>query len=188
MALIILLIAAVVVGYFLARSRYSKAIDDTTDKVTTTSRSWADRAGGWVQTRVLGRKSADPFREWAAGPGAESLPDDFKEWLSGLSDEEAEEFTRSLDNYSSSLDYSLTTLEEGGYDGKPALMEVYVEAIVIYSQEYRKAREVQQAEAEKEEEKAEEKQVVDSTDGKKPAEKSTSRRKRETSEASGSAA
>ena len=104
-----------------------------------------------MNTKVLRRKSAQPFQEWAAEVGAEYLPDDFKEWLADLSDAEATDFIRSLDEYASSLDYSLNDLVEGGYDGKPALMQVFVEAIVIYSQEYRKAREVQQAEVDKEE-------------------------------------
>ena len=186
MALIILVIAAVVIGYFLARSRYSDSIDDTAGKVSSTSRSWADSASGWVNTRVLRRKTAEPFREWAAGPGAEQLPNDFSEWLAGLSDEEAAEFTKALDKYSARLGYSLSELVEGDYDGKPALMQVFVEAIVIYSQEYRKAREVQTAEAEKDE--AEGNEDSASADEKKPAEKSTSRRKQATSETSESAA
>ena len=188
MALIILVIAAVVIGYFLARSRYSDTIDETTGKVSTTSRSWADNASGWVNTRVLRRKSAEPFQEWAAGPGAEQLPNDFKEWLEGLSDEQATEFIRALDKYAASLGYSLTELVEGGYDGKPALMQVFVEAIVIYSQEYRKAREVQQAEADKEDATPVDDEASASADEKKPAKKSPSRRKMEASETSESAA
>ena len=186
MALIILVIVAVVIGYFLARSRYSDTIDETAEKVSSTSRSWADSAGGWVNTRVLRRKSAEPFQEWAAGPGAEQLPDDFKEWLECLSDEETTEFIRSLDKYSASLGYSVDKLVEGGYDGKPALMQVFVEAIVIYSQEYRKAREVQQAEAEKDTTEGDE--ASNSKEDKKPAEKSVSRRKQGASETSESTA
>lgn len=186
MALIILVIVAVVIGYFLARSRYSDTIDETAEKVSSTSRSWADSAGGWVNTRVLRRKSVEPFREWVTGPGAEQLPDDFKEWLEGLSDEETTEFVRSLDKYSASLGYSIDELVEGGYDGKPALMQVFVEAIVIYSQEYRKAREVQQAEAEKDTTEGDE--TSTSKEDKKPAEKSVSRRKQGASETSESAA
>jgi hypothetical protein len=188
MALIILVIAAVVIGYFLARSRYSETIDDTADRVSTTSRSWADSAGGWVNTRVLRRKTAEPFREWAAGPGAEQFPDDFNEWLAGLSNEDAKDFVQALDKYAASLGYSLTDLVEGGYDGNPALMQVFVEAIVIYSQEYRKAREVQQAEAEKDADENEVSEDANVADEKQPAEKNTSRRKRATSETSESAA
>ena len=188
MALIILVIVAVVIGYFLARSKYSDSIDETTEKVSSTTRSWADSAGGWVNTKVLGRKSAEPFQEWAAGPGAEYLPDDFKEWLKDLSDAEATDFIRALDEYASSLSYSLNDLVEGGYDGKPALMQVFVEAIVIYSQEYRKAREVQQAEADKDEAAPADDEASTSADEKKPAEKSTSRRKQGASETSESVA
>jgi hypothetical protein len=185
MALIILVIVAVVIGYFLARSRYSDTIDETAEKVSSTSRSWADSAGGWVNTRVLRRKSSEPFREWAAGPGAEQLPDDFKEWLEGLSDEETTEFIQSLDKYSASLGYSLDELVEGGYEAKPAMMQVFVEAIVIYSQEYRKAREVHQTEVEKEDTPEDDEA---SAEEKKPAEKSVSRRKQGSAETSESAA
>jgi hypothetical protein len=188
MALIILVIAAVVIGYFLARSKYSDSIDETTEKVSSTTRSWADSAGGWVNTKVLRRKSAQPFQEWAAGVGDEYLPDDFKEWLADLSDAEATDFIRALDEYASSLNYSLNVLVEGGYDGKPALMQVFVEAIVIYSQEYRKAREVQQAEVDKEEDSPADDKSAAGADEKKPAEKSTSRRKQAASETSESVA
>ncbi|GAG01209.1 unnamed protein product, partial [marine sediment metagenome] len=98
------------------------------------------------------------------------------------------DFTRALNEYAASLGYSLTDLVEGDYDGKPALMQVFVEAIVIYSQEYRKAREVQQAEADKEEAAPADDEASASTEVKKPAEKSTSRRKRGESETSESAA
>ena len=48
MELLLLLLVAGVVGYFLAGSRFSKPIDDTAEKVSQTSKSWADKAGdGW---------------------------------------------------------------------------------------------------------------------------------------------
>jgi hypothetical protein len=51
MELLLLLLVAGVVGYFLAGSRFSKPIDDTTDKISQTSKSWVDRAGDWWRDR-----------------------------------------------------------------------------------------------------------------------------------------
>jgi len=51
MELLLLLLVAGVVGYFLAGSRFSKPIDNTAEKVSQTSRSWVDRAGEWWRGR-----------------------------------------------------------------------------------------------------------------------------------------
>ena len=56
---------------------------------------------------------------------------------------------------------------------QPALLQSYVEAVVVYSDAFRKAQEAsQEAESAVEEE-----APAPSTDGKKPAEKTTSRRR-----------
>jgi hypothetical protein len=175
-ALILLIAAAFIAGYYLSRSKYSEQIDDATEKVSSTSKSWTDKAGGWVQDRVGRGKDGDSFKEWATGPGAEYMPDDFKEWVADLSDEETETFTQALVNYSKGLGFDLSALEKGVYDNNPALMQVYVEAVVVYSQEYRKAR---QAHLESEEvaEQAEDESKAEAST--KAAQKSTSRRKKE---------
>jgi len=175
-ALLLLIVAAIVIGYYLSRSKYSEHIDDVTEKVTSTSKSWTDKAGGWVQVRVGRGKDGDSFKEWPTDPGAEFLPDDFKEWLSDLSDEETEEFTQALTNYSKGLGYDLSALEKGVYDNNPALMQVYVEAVVVYSQEYRKARQAHLEAEEVAEQATDESEAKAST---KAAQKSTSRRKKE---------
>ena len=175
-ALLLLIIAAIVIGYYLSRSKYSEHIDDATEKVTSTSKSWTDKAGDWVQVRVGRGKDGDSFKEWATGPGAEYLPDDFKEWLSDLSDEETEMFTQALTNYSKGLGYDLSALEKGVYDNNPALMQVNVEAVEEYSQEYRKARQAH-LEAEEVAEQAEDESEAKAST--KAAQKSTSRRKKE---------
>jgi hypothetical protein len=179
MTLLLFIIIAVVIGYFFARSRYSQSIDDTAGKVAASSRSWSGRADDWWKSRVMKRSPALPFKEWAAGPGADLLPEDFKSWLAGLSEQDATDFTRALDAYSSDLGYSLKELVDGEYASKPAMMSVFVEAIVVYSQEFRKAKEVDEI-AEEEEEP----EVVKA----EPAARQTSRRRKqppaETSEAS----
>ena len=47
MELLVLVIIAGVVGYFLAGSRFSKPIDDTTGKVADTTRDLAGKTEGW---------------------------------------------------------------------------------------------------------------------------------------------
>ncbi|OGO36033.1 MAG: hypothetical protein A2W35_15115 [Chloroflexi bacterium RBG_16_57_11] len=55
MQLLFLLLVAGVVGYFIARSRLSKPIDDATGKVAESSRSVADKTEGWWR-RTFGKK------------------------------------------------------------------------------------------------------------------------------------
>ena len=177
MSLIILLIAAIIVGYWLSRSKYSKSVDDTAGKVTTTSRSWADRAGGWWQVHVMGQPDTEPFLEWAINEGSDLFPEELRTWVDGLSDEEGREFVKGLDNYANGLGYNLNKLVEGGYEGKPALLQVFVEAIVVYSQEYRKAKEVD-IDSDKQVDDVPEEVPAEEV---KPAQKRASRRKRGTS-------
>ena len=180
MTLLLFIIIAVVIGYFFARSKFSQSIDDTAARVASSSRSWTGRADDWWQANVRKRSLVVPFKEWAAGPGSDLLPEEFNSWLAGLSDKEAAEFTQSLASYSSDLGYSLKDLVEDEYANKPAMMSVYVEAIVVYSQEFRKAKEVEEVPEKTEEDQPPAKKA-------KPAAKQSSRRRRkpstETSEA-----
>ena len=78
MQLLILLI----IGYDLARSKYSKSIDDATSKITDSSRSAADKVEGWwrrvftknkpPQSEVVEGQAADVSEEPA--PPAEKQP------------------------------------------------------------------------------------------------------------------
>jgi hypothetical protein len=67
MQLLFLLLVAGVVGYFIARSRLSKPIDDASGKVAETSRSMADKTEGWWK-RTFGKKdqAADQVIEGSA--------------------------------------------------------------------------------------------------------------------------
>lgn len=55
MQLLILLLVAGVIGYFVARSRFSQSIDSATEKVADSSRGVADKAEGWWR-RTFGKK------------------------------------------------------------------------------------------------------------------------------------
>ncbi len=177
MELILILILAGGIGYLFARSKYRKNVDAAVDTVATSSKSYTNKATGWWRRR-FGKKN-DPFRAWATGPGAPYFDDAFKTWLAGLSEEEAKAFSKSLEGYSNGLGFDLSKVEKGELDKQPALMQVFVEAVVVYSGAYRKARQAHQDVATNSGEKSEE----PATEEKKAAEKSVSRRKSDGAEA-----
>jgi hypothetical protein len=59
MQLVILILLAGVIGYFFAKSRLSKPIDDAGEKVTQTTRDMADKTEGWVRGRFGRKKDAE---------------------------------------------------------------------------------------------------------------------------------
>jgi hypothetical protein len=179
MELLILLLIAGIIGYLLSGSRYSRRIDETTGRVASSSEGYIEKTGRWIRTRFGRGKQANAFLGWATGAGATHFPEDFKSWLGSLTLDEADQFTRALVTYTQSLGYRLEDYESGKMDSKPTQMQIFVEAVVIYSNEYRKAHQAQ-LEAKKAEEtsKADAKSPDSSpTDGKAVAEKQPSRRK-----------
>ena len=179
MELLILLLIVGIIGYFLARSQYGKKIDETTLKITSRSEGLIDKTREWWRRRFGKKQRKITFLDWATGSGAVYFPDDLRIWWQSLSPDEGKQFTRSLSSYAESLNFHLEELVSGSLDTKPALMKVFVESVVVYSHEYRRARQAQ-AEAEK----AEGDQPVDISEGeaspldKNPvAEKQVSRRK-----------
>lgn len=73
MQLLILLIIAGVIGYFIARSRFSKPIDSATEKVADASRGAADKAEGWWR-RTFSRKKEQPAGEVIEGSAVDASP------------------------------------------------------------------------------------------------------------------
>ncbi len=84
------------------------------------------------------------FQEWATGPGSVLFPDEFTDWLAGLSQSTADAFTLKLADYAHGLGFNLTELMDESLDRQPILRQVFVEAIVVYSQAYRKAKQARQ--------------------------------------------
>ena len=166
MELVILLILALVAGYFVASSRYRKSIDSMGD----TTRKWWDNSRAWVSGR-LGQGSGNVFVVWVNGPGKDHMPVEFVTWLNGLSVQEANDFTVKLEKYMQGLGYNLSALVGGSLDAQPSIMQVFVETIVVYSNEYKKAKEVHDNPAEEEAPSPEDAPVQ------KPARKKASRRK-----------
>jgi hypothetical protein len=180
MELILILLAVALIGYLLARSQYSKKVDNATDQVVSTSKDLAGKTEDLWRKQFAKGKYAEGLRGWAAGPAANELPEDFKTWLAGLSDKEAEAFTKQLFTYLSGLGYDLPKLIGGQIVLAPPQRQVFVETIVVYSQAYRKAKE-----ARKEAEKTAAVANQDApADDKQPAEKSVSRRRGDGSESS----
>ncbi len=144
MYLFTLALLSAAMGYLLATGRFGRRVDETTGRARSQARVRLNR----VEDRfnALFRRSARPdaFRAWALGPGAGLFPPDFKGWLAGLSEPEAHDFSRALDEYAASLGFDLGRLVEGGLDHDPIMRQVFVEAIVVYSPAYRKVRKAQQ--------------------------------------------
>jgi len=57
MQLLILVLIAGVIGYYIARSKFSRSIDSATEKVADSSRGMADKAEGWWR-RTFGKKES----------------------------------------------------------------------------------------------------------------------------------
>ncbi len=156
MDLLILLIIAGTIGFFLSRSQYGKKIDETSLKITSRSEGLIDETRDWGRRKFGKKQRKITFLDWATGSGAVHFPDDLRMWWQSLSPDEGKQFTRSLSSYAESLNFHMDELVSGSLDKKPALMKVFMESVVVYSHEYRRARQAQ-AEAEK----AEKDQPVD---------------------------
>jgi len=160
MELIILLVLAGLVGYFLAWGLRGRQESDSQRASATGNKP------GMLQPA---------FIQWATGPGGAAFPQDFKLWLISLNPAEAAAFCESLEMYTASLGFSLTDIESGSLVSQPALFKTFVEVVVIYSNTFRKAREaLQQAKDDKASKDAAEQE--DDQDI-LPAEKNPSRRK-----------
>ena len=136
MTLIILLLIAVVVGYLIAHSRASKAIDKTASDAYSTSKDFV----GKTSDRLRGRPSSDQLKAWVAGAGAAYFQPEFKDWLTALSKEQGQAFTGALNDHMASLGYSLQDLVEGKLQNEPGKVSSYASTIDAYSQVYRQAR------------------------------------------------
>jgi hypothetical protein len=73
MQLLILLLIAGVIGYFVARSRFSRSIDDATEKVADSSRGMADKAEGWWR-RTFGKKDQATAGQVIEGSAVDANP------------------------------------------------------------------------------------------------------------------
>ena len=180
MTLLIFVLAAIAIGYWLSRSKYQQSIDDTASQISSSSQSWTDRAENWWKTSILRHSSEENFNNWIDKKGAKFLPGDLIYWYNDLADNNKKSFVGKLEANFNEQDLELQDLYQGKYDNQPARMQIYVEAIVVTSQEFRKTKEVEEPQSAKKENKK------TKTPEKKTAEKQTSRRRKtnpDTSEA-----
>jgi hypothetical protein len=184
MELLILIAIGGLIGFFFARSRYSKHVDTAAQSVSDTSKDYAGKTSSWWRRNVSRSKQAANFSAWVARPGASQLPEEFKDWFSGLSTDEQEKFTYALDGYLSGLGYDLNRLVDGSLDNQFALLQSYVEAVVVYSDAFRKA---QEAHNESSDDRSQAENESDPGESKKTAEKSTSRRQSNAKESASAA-
>jgi hypothetical protein len=151
MYLLIFVLIFAVLGYILADANLTSKLNLKARRGRSTEKGHAATIGD--RWRALFAKASpynapdgltNKFRAWASGPGAKLLPADLRIWLASLTDEEAQAFTKSLQEYGKSLGFDLSTLVEGGLDSEPILRQVFVEAIIVYSPAYRRARQARQ--------------------------------------------
>lgn len=144
MYLLALLVLFTLIGYLLATSWFGDRVDETTGRVTASSKRLTGRLGERWRRLFRRQPATEEFRTWALGPGANLFPQDLKTWLASLSETEARDFRHSLDEYADSLGFNLTQLIDGSLDQDPRMRQVFVEAIIVYSPAYRRARQAQQ--------------------------------------------
>jgi hypothetical protein len=171
MSLIILLVLAGLFGYLLARSQAGERLNQGANDLVGQARTWGNRTAAGLGERLRLSRKPPGLRGWAAG--SPDLDEGTRRWLAGQTEAEAAAFAAALDNHAESLGLDLNRLFSGMLDSDDQQRKVYVEAVSIYSQAYRKAREIQQEEDRAEPVEALEGDVVE---GKTVAEKKPSRR------------
>ncbi|MFN2127134.1 MAG: hypothetical protein ACK2TU_04680 [Anaerolineales bacterium] len=178
MTLLIFIIAAVLIGYWLSRSKYQQSIDNTASQIATSSQSWTATVENWWKSSILKRTSTEQFTSWVSVDGQDLLPAEFNTWYNDLSESEKEDYSNQLQKNFNEKGLELKDLVQGKFQNQPARMQVYVEAIVVTSQEFRKTREVEEPKSIKKE------NSKPKTVEKKTAEKQTSRRRKANPDAS----
>lgn len=171
MYLLIFLIGFGVLGFYLARSNSAQRAEH---RVAGVQREWGESLVDWWRERFGKQSPEDPFIAWASSQGAHHFPEEFNDWLARLSPRECHTFSEALQDYTGGLGFDLNSLIDDSLKTKPALMQVYVEAVVIYSQAYRRAKETRQA---TERSNQKDKEAANDEEGKKTAEKQASRRR-----------
>jgi hypothetical protein len=179
MDLFILILIFAVIGFILANVRSGGGSAKNNGSAKKNARKWTPGTGDrWTET-FGSRGLTDDFRAWVYGAGADALNEDFKKWFARLVDRDARSFVLALTDYTRSLGISLPKSVRGGLEHEPIMRQVFVEAIVVYSQAYRKAKQaLKEAEAQ-----AEKKAAPDGNEIEKSAAKRSNLPSAETAEA-----
>ena len=179
MYLLLLIFIFGLIGYFLAESRVGNKIDEAAVDASDSSKRLFRRTVDGTCALFGIKPLFNRFDVWVNTIGSDLLAPEFVSWYTNLSDGEARSFLKSLSAHMKSLGFRLKELVDGSLDKDPVLRQVFVETIVVYSQEFRKVKQArQEVDTDESEDAASEKEA----EGKKKAKKSSSRRKTQTND------
>ena len=172
MTVFLLLIIFILLGYLLAFTPLG-------DRIVSVADEMVGQVRGSDRKEKAAAADASDFREWLLTDPA--VPDDLRLWYAGLDNPQALRFEQALQSHGQNTGLQLVSLVTGEIDNKPVLRNIYVEAVSIYSQAYRKAREAIAVEQEENQPAPEaperEARPEPRVEGKVVAEKRTSRRR-----------
>ncbi len=176
MSFFLLFIIFAAIGYLFATTKLGDQIEQKSSEVVAQVKSTFRRTEPAPQGAPT--DLAAPVGEWVKKSSA--VPDDFRGWYLSLTAAEAQRFEKALASHGQETGLKFSLLLSGNLDRQPERRKVYVEAVSVYSQAYRKAREALEADAELA---GESDEPVDegapTVEGKIVAEKSVSRRRRD---------
>lgn len=176
MSLILLFLVFAAIGYLFAFSNLGDRMEKAGNGVVDQMKASVRRTQT-APSEELSASSA-PVGEWVKRSSA--VPDDLRGWYLGLPGAESQRFEKAIAAHAQETGLKFSLLFNGELDRQPERRKVYVEAVSVYSQAYRKAREA----LETDEELAGEGQEpsddgTPTVEGKVVAEKSVSRRRRD---------
>jgi hypothetical protein len=137
MSLILLFLIFAAIGYLFAFSnlgdRFEEAgsgvVDQVKESVRRTQTAPPDESA----------VSPAPVGEWVKRSSA--VPDEFRGWYLSLPAQETKRFEKAVAAHAQETGLKFSLLFNGDLDRQPERRKVYVEAVSVYSQAYRKARE-----------------------------------------------
>lgn len=176
MTITILILIFVAIGYLIAQSPTGDALVALPGRLTQGVQKLFPQAGGRSAGRPESPAEQD-FGRWIAS--AAEVPDELRSWYLSLDDEEAHRFQKSLEAHSRTTGFHVARLVDGTLNQRAELRKIYVEAVSIYSQAYRKAREAAEQDSESASVEANQRPEQESpkVEGKIVAEKRPSRRR-----------
>jgi hypothetical protein len=179
MTVILLFLIFVAIGYLFAFTSLGDQIEEIGSGAVNKAKATVRRTGPPAAGVQI--ETASPVGEWVKKSTA--VPDEFRGWYLSLAQPEAQRFEKALNSHAQETQLRFSLLFNGELDRQPERRKVYVEAVSVYSQAYRKAREALEKDEELSGESLE--PADDGTptvEGKVVAEKSVSRRHRDSGE------
>lgn len=178
MTIILLLLIFTILGFLFAQSTWGDLLTDwlkTLPGKLGTESSEDSTTSSIKQGQPVDSKS---LTKWVSS--SMDIPDDFRIWYLSLDNAEIDQFESALQSHASSTGLNISNLVSGGLEQQTDLRKVYVEAVSVYSQAFRKAREAieQEVESMQKDPSAGGEDAKTTVEGKAVAEKRESRRRR----------